>query len=749
MDVEKSLTLDKLVRTRWAFGPSDGEPITTRFRFGNGGAIEGYSHPNEASWTFENGRLEILSADGSPMWRSDHLFVRQGSLHIALTAPKHPGACFTLYECTADGRLGYGGATGLSTAEFLFPNDLQVTPTAVKRVLLVGSCLTELYHRTFQARFPEIQFDYILMHNASDVPETPPSPVESYDFQYLQFPLRTVISDRIVTRLRLSDPSFVEELYADGCAIIDAMLEASMAYNKAHGLLAFVSTFIVPQGDIVPSIGKRMGPCDLVALVRRLNDHVAVAVRRYRNVYICDVDAVASSIGKRFFLDDVTGFYAHGSTFGQDGVDLVPGARIETVPHISTFYESKADEFLEAVFLQAVATYRTVRQIDQVKAVVFDLDNTLWRGQIAEDYSPERAPWPRGGWQIGIWEAIQHLRARGILVAVCSKNDLDVVQRHWDNVIEPPFVRLDDFASLKIDWKPKAENIEEICREFNILPKSVVFVDDNPVEREAVRFAMPDIRTIGSNPYLTRRILLWAPETQVAELTAETAGREASIRGAIKRERNRAQMSRQEFLASLECIVAFIPVTSVEQPEFARVLELTNKTNQFNTTGKRWTMGETSAFMAGGGSILAFRVMDKFSDYGLVGVLYVKDGVIVQYVMSCRVLGMDVEVAALARVASLVRADADREITAELLETAANGPCRDVFSRAGFEEIACAGERRRFRLASGKRLSPPGHIRMMPTGSREEMPAKSRGSTAYDFRKWLRTMGRAPYEEKR
>lgn len=99
---------------------------------------------------------------------------------------------------------------------------------------------------------------------------------------------------------------------------------------------------------------------------------------------------------------------------------------------------------------------------------------------------------------MGLWEAVHHLRARGILVAICSKNDLRSVQDNWDVVVDPLFVKLSDFVSLKIDWKDKSENIQEICREFGIKTKSVVLVDDNPVERAAAKAALPDLRVIGA-----------------------------------------------------------------------------------------------------------------------------------------------------------------------------------------------------------------------------------------------------------
>jgi FkbH-like protein len=712
LDTGKSLSLEKLTRTRWAFGERDQSFLSTKFRFSAGGLVEGYKNPNETSWTYKDGLLEIFNEKGQIMWRSDHLYVRDGGLCIALKAPRHPHLNFVLYECTPDGRVGYGGSSALSAAEFLFPKDLRVTPTGIKNVLLIGSCLTALYHVTFKREHPETKFDYIVFNYAAKFPQNPPSKAEDYDFIYLQLPIRSVVTDRVVTGGRLNHPNFLNEVYADGCNVIDAMLESGLTYNKSFGIPAFVSNFIVPQMDASLSVDGRRGEMDLAELIRRLNAYLSEAVARHKNVYLCDVDALASSVGKRFFLDDVFGFYTHGAVFEQDGLDLSPHARIEPVPHISTFYESKKQEFLDAVYEQAVSTYRSVRQLDQVKAVVFDLDNTLWRGQLAEDYRPGKGNRPPPApWQNGLREAVHHLRARGILVAISSKNDFDMVKDHWADVVtDPNFLKMEDFASVKINWRPKAENISEICAEFNIKPKSVVFVDDNPVEREAVRSALPGIRVIGSNPYLTRRILLWSAETKPAVLTEESVKREESIRGQIVREEKRASLSREDFLKSLNCRMSFTFVTSADQPEFARVLELTNKTNQFNTTGKRWTSAEAAAFFESGGEILAFRVQDKFADYGLVGAIYATARTILQFVMSCRVMGMEIEQAGLASMVNRIRLGGASDIGAVLLETADNSPCRQVFGDAGFKVREQNDKQTIFVLPGGETLSPPIHI---------------------------------------
>jgi FkbH-like protein len=699
--VPLEISREEIVCTRWVFGPRGGQSLTDSFRFGQAGRIEDYLHDNEDTWRLAGGSLEIYRRNGQLMWTSERAFRDgEGRRCITLKAAVDPSTEFVLAERKAP----------LSSGDFLFPKDLQVTPTQLERVLLVGSCLSELYQKQFSQRFRGVTFERVLFNFAGDLPETPPSPVADYDLQYVQLPVRSILSDRIIWAARFNEPGFAQEILTDARNLIDVMLGSAMAYNQRYGLLSLVSNFFVPQMSAATSLRTRHNIADLPYLVRRLNDYLAEAVDKYKNAYLVDVNAIADSIGKQYVLDDMIYFYSHGA------VQVQPDAgsaysRIEPIPPIAEFYESKRDTFIEAVYDQMVATYRTVHQIDQVKAVIFDLDHTLWRGQLAEHYRPDGSSWPPAdGWPMGIWEAIQHLRARGILVAICSKNDENTVREWWANAVRPEFVSLSDFASIKISWRAKAENVRAICEEFNIKPKSVVFIDDNPVERAAVKAAFPDIRVIGSNPYLTRRILLWAPETQVAALTDESMRREEMVRGQIVREETRTTMTREQFLGTLKCSVRFTQITSTGHPEFGRALELINKTNQFNTTGIRWTHRQINEFLGSGGQVLSFNVTDRFADYGLVGVLLSRGASIVQFVMSCRVLGLEVEIAALAFVISSMQCEDGGNISASLKETPDNMPCREVYKRAGFTQVKSSAEGLEFSLQARQNISVPGHV---------------------------------------
>jgi len=582
----------------------------------------------------------------------------------------------------------------VKTAEFLFPYDLEVTPTNLKRVLFIGSCLSRDYVLNFRKAHPSTTYDYILFNNASDLPEKSNDEIASYDFQYLQIPLRSVLTDAVI---RIADNDSSEnpiDWLKLGKYNIDAMLEKSMSYNAQTNILTFVANFIVPQGRISPSLYQQDSEADLVRVIRELNHYLSERLRSFKNTYLADVDMIANSIGKKYFLDDAIVFYTHGALFYTDWAahETTPywsapsPGRIEEIPNLGETYENKNDEFFEAIHRQMVALYRTTKQVDMVKLVIFDLDNTLWRGQLVEHYQPE-VKWPYSdGWPLGIWETVHHLTRRGIVVSIASKNDEMLVINKWDDAIQPKFIKYSDFLQPKINWNPKADNINQLMTELSLTPASVVFVDDNPVERESVRAAFPTIRTIGTNPFTIRRILLWSPEVQLPTRSNESKHRSKLLKNQIDREVSKGQMSRTEFFSSLNSSVKIWKIDQVDHPTFSRALELMNKTNQFNTTGRRWTFEECKAYIAEGGRIFAFSVTDRFAEYGTVGVVFIRAQEITQFVMSCRVLGMEIEIAVLHSLISLIRINNRLEVTASIVPTEANTPCRELYRNCNFIE---------------------------------------------------------------
>jgi FkbH-like protein len=598
----------------------------------------------------------------------------------------------------------------MDAAEFLYPRDLEVTQVQLRKVLVVGSCLAETFVVRFRLAHPETEFDFVLYNNAVELPARSGEDLRGYDVQYVQLPLRSVLTDRAV---RIADGSV--DFLSVGKANIDAMLAKVLRYNEVSGLLTFVSNFVVPQGAVAPSLSETGSSSDLVAVVRSLNAHLAERLRGRANVFLADHDALASSLGKRFFLDDSVGFTTHGSVLYDDWHHhevtpywTAPGpGRIEPIPDIGLTYESRYAEYFRTVYRQIEAMYRVVNQVDMVKLVVFDLDNTLWRGQLVDHYQPGQR-WPYSdGWPLGVWDAIQHLRRRGIIVSLASKNDPHIVKAKWHDAVEPPFVKFEDFVAPQIGWEPKAESVGRLMRDLGLTARSVVFVDDNPVERESVRAAHPGIRTLGADPFIVRRVLLWAAEMQVPLRTSESAGRESMLRQQVERETERRSVPREEFLAGLGLHVTLWRIDDTQHATFSRVFELVNKTNQFNTNGVRWTFEDYERHFASGGHVYAFAVRDRFSDYGTVGAILCSGARVVQFVMSCRVIGLEVEIAALRAVVNGMRELLGAvPIGARLVKTDANTPCLDVFDRAGFSPLG-EGE---YEFPADSALEPIAHI---------------------------------------
>ena len=220
-----------------------------------------------------------------------------------------------------------------------------------------------------------------------------------------------------------------------------------------------------------------------------LNSFIEESLADYDNAYYLDLNEIASSIGKRYVVDDLLAIGSHGGLMN-DGDFNFDRHRILPVKRLTETYESRVPEFVLSVWNELNALYRTVRQADAVKMVIVDLDDTLWRGVVAE--TNEITDATTIGWPKGVWEALAFLKKRGILLSIVSRNEESNIRRLWPNIISN-WLRLDDFAFIRINWKSKPDNIGEIIAAANILPSSVVFIDDNPVERESALVAFPTI----------------------------------------------------------------------------------------------------------------------------------------------------------------------------------------------------------------------------------------------------------------
>lgn len=591
------------------------------------------------------------------------------------------------------------GGLPVDDLDYRVPSDLSRTRTPLKRALVIGSCLASGLPEIFAAEGAKVETDFLLVNNAASLPDAPPRPVRDYDFQFVQIPLRAILPDGAHFGLAYDKPEDYAALFDEACDRVTRMLDATLAWNRKHGLLSFVANFIVPQQNAMGRLLPRYDLRNFVHFVERLNAHLAAELERFSNVHLVDIDQIAATYGRRFVQDDMVWVTGHASLLSNADHAHDQG-RLEPLEPVAEYYPTRIDVFSVLMWREIEAMIRTIQQTDSVKMVLVDLDDTLWRGVLAETGGTDTEGWP-----VGLAEALMFLKRRGVILGIVSKNSEDRVRELW------PFGRLiglDDFAVHRINWQPKADNIAEILAEVNLLPKSVLFIDDNPVERAAVQGAYPEMRVLGANPYLLRRILLWSAETQVAGVTAESARRSDMIKAQGQREKSRKALSREDFLASLKVEISLAAIRSGGDPQFARAVELLNKTNQFNTTGRRWAPGEAEAFLKRGGVFHALTVGDIYTQYGFVGVLCVEGGDIRQFVMSCRVIGLDVEIAAVAETLRAMQAAGEGEARATVVETAANSLSRDIWTRCGF-----GGQDGRFMRQLEPPLAVPPHIRVV------------------------------------
>ena len=326
------------------------------------------------------------------------------------------------------------------------------------------------------------------------------------------------------------------------------------------------------------------------------------------------------------------------------------------------------------------------------KCLVLDLDNTLWGGVVGDD-GPEGIVLGEGSASGEAHLALQRyakaLAERGVMLAVCSRNDraiVDAVFRdHPEMVLRPA-----DISAWAVDWRDKVTNLQAIAQALNIGLDSLVFVDDNPAERAHVMASLPMVAVpdLPDDPARFVRCIARAGYFEAVAFTDEDRHRTAHYAANAARDRLlKTSGSLGDFLRSLEMTMAFGPIGPME---LERAAQLINKTNQFNTTGRRTSVDALRAFSATPGNIaLQFRLSDRFGDNGLVSVMLVRrvnrdvfdiDG----WVMSCRVFGRELEHEAMNVAVEAVRREAGSAVTADFLPTARNGVISRLYEDLGF-----------------------------------------------------------------
>ncbi len=463
---------------------------------------------------------------------------------------------------------------------------------------------------------------------------------------------------------RLAEYLPADELERVGNAAIERLVDAARHFSEWAPTVplvvhSFHSAFPGPFGILE----SRAAPSRSL-WIAEVNARLATELRALPSSYLLDVAAVAASRGAAL----------------TDRSKLRHMAAMRLPPQCLA---GIADEYAKYV----AAHKRLTR-----KCVVLDLDNTLWGGVVGEDgkHGIRLGHTSPGSEFIEFQHFLRSLTSRGILLAVCSKNNeadaLEVIRSHESMVL-----RESDFSAMRINWKPKPENVASIAAELNIGTDSLVFVDDDPGERERMRQLLPDVLTVElpRDPTLYRSTLEALPQLQSLEITDEDRTRLTTYHTARLRQETRVKAATlDEYLRSLEIAVDIMPC---RDERVARVAQLFARTNQINTTTRRYGTEDIVGFATDPNYFL--RVLfsrDRFGDHGLVAVALARkesrQWTIDSFLMSCRVIGYGIETTMLAHIAGAAHAAGANALVGEFIRTAKNAPAVDLFMRHGFSE---------------------------------------------------------------
>lgn len=401
--------------------------------------------------------------------------------------------------------------------------------------------------------------------------------------------------------------------------------------------------------------------------IRQLNCELMRLTQEYPNLYICDIAALQNQFGREWMFDSSV-YVSTEMILSLDALPYVGGRVMDIICAIEGKFK---------------------------KCLILDLDNTVWGGVVGDD-----------GWEniqvghgLGIGKAftefqewVKKLKNRGIIIAVCSKNDEDKAKEPFEK--NPEMVlRLDDIAVFVANRENKADNIRTIQQILNIGFDSMVFLDDNPVERAIVRENVPGI-CVPELPEDPGDYLEYLYSLNLFETASYSSGdKDRTIQYQTEAKRVQAAQkftNEADFLKSLNMVSVVEGFTSFNTP---RVAQLSQRSNQFNLRTVRYTDGEIAALGASDNhACFSFTLEDKFGDNGLICVIIMEKSdektlFIDTWFMSCRVLKRGMENFTLNTIVAWAKEHGFERIIGEYIPTLKNGMVKDLYSNLGFSPI--------------------------------------------------------------
>ena len=460
---------------------------------------------------------------------------------------------------------------------------------------------------------------------------------------------------------------------SDAPGAVDALLEEEMEkFSAMWDRLAEVYRCPVLQNNFDYPAWRLLGNRDAsdihgrVNFVTRLNLKFAGYAQSHRSFYLNDLNYLSASYGLERWSDSAAWhMYKYACAPA-----AIPALAFSVASMIKSLFGKNK------------------------KAFALDLDNTLWGGVVGDD-GPENL---QVGQETPVGQAYSefqsYLKAHqqlGVILNVISKND---PENALAGLRRPDMtLREEDFILIKANWEPKSQNLLDMAHTLSLLPESFVFVDDNPAEREIVRQQVPGaaVPDIGQRPEDFIRAIDRMGYFEVTELSGDDAGRTEMYRQNAARSRAEAAFTDYgAYLRSLEMVGEIQPFAPLY---FSRIAQLTNKSNQFNLTTRRCTQEEIAAMASDQGYVTLYgKLSDKFGDNGVVSVVAgerQEDRLdVLLWLMSCRVLKRDMELAMLDALAARCQALGVGKIRGYYYPTAKNGMVREFYGRLGFAKVS-------------------------------------------------------------
>ncbi len=473
--------------------------------------------------------------------------------------------------------------------------------------------------------------------------------------------------------LALNTPTFLENVHVN-CLNMSKQEIDEIVISKLNYLHSAISNMnkklkarILITNLEIPSYspyGIRDANCDegIRYLVADFNHKLFLKTKDLGNVFIIDFEKIASYVGKKHLTDQK--YYYLGKFYLSN--EVIPYFSKELVKTISSVYGKSK------------------------KCLIVDLDNTLWGGVIGED-GPSGIQLGNDGLGLiyrDVQKIILNYYKNGVILAICSKNNYDDVLPVFNN--QNMILKKENFTIIKTNWKDKSENIIDISKELNIGLDSIVFLDDNPLERGVVKNKLPSVHVIdfpediSELPEMLKHITFF----QFLELTDEDKKRNELY--AMQNARIELQKNFNNVTDYLFDLKTTISVKENSFQDIDRITQLINKTNQFNLCTNRYTKEQVDEMMHSANShIFSMNVWDKFGELGLTGVCIIQDDDsahhITDFLMSCRIMSRGIEQEFLRQ--CLINLD-KKQVIGKFISTAKNEPVKDFYKNMLFDIVS-------------------------------------------------------------